>query len=585
MVAALVYLQLCSWWNQLLSQARRLRQPQYLLGLLAGLAYVGFFFLRPFEPARPTPPGGAEGALPPGLPRLGVAAEHLGAGGLFLAVALTWLLPSKRAGLDFTEAEIAWLFPAPLPRRLLVHHRLLKTQAGLVFSALVIALVTSAASQGRLHGSAIPGWWILMSALELHRQAAGFTRTRLLDRGVPNWLRRVAGLAVLGLMGLLVWRALAPRLAELTAGGEPPDTEGWAGLAGEVLGRGVVGAILLPLRWLSRPLVSLPSDESVMIWLPALGMLGLLYVWALRSAVGFEDESLDRAARRTRLVEAVRTGNWHLVAHQQSERRAPFPLPPRGPRLLALTWKNLISAQSIVASPVLIALGLSFLGALVAIRAMVPGAELLKMFGAIMVGMAPMVFFMGPELARFDLRQDLPQADILKTLPLPGWQVVLGELLAPALALTILQWLMIAAAVIALPEAAGSTKFPSEAKWSIALAAALLAPALNLTLLWLHNASALFFPAWVRLGPGGAAGFEVMGQRLLLMLAHLLGLAVALLVPAVLAAAVFLGARFVIAWTLALPLAALAGALALGFQWALGLKLLGDRFERMDITD
>jgi ABC-2 type transport system permease protein len=332
-------------------------------------------------------------------------------------------------------------------------------------------------------------------------------------------------------------------------------------------------------------MVSPPSEASLLLWLPALGMLALLYVWALRSAVGFEDESVDRAARRARMITAARTGNWHLASEHRSEAHAPFPLPSRGPRLLALTWKNLISAESFVASPILLALGLSLLFALIAVRVMLPGAEFLKMFGAIMVGVAPMVCFVGPELARFDLRQDLPQADILKALPLPGWQIVLGELLAPALALTLLQWLMILAAAIALPEMPGPKRFPAEAKWSIAATAALLAPALNLTLLLLHNASALLFPAWVRLGPAGAAGFEAMGQRLLLMLAHLLGLLVALLVPAVLATGVFFVGRLVMAWTLVLPLAGLVGALALGFQWALGLKLLGDRFERLDITE
>ena len=234
----------------------------------------------------------------------------------------------------------------------------------------------------------------------------------------------------------------------------------------------------------------------------------------------------------------------------------------------------------------MVAIGLSFLGALIAVRLTMPGAQFLKMFGALMAGVAPMMILVGPELARFDLRQDLPQADVLKTFPLPGWQIVLGEILAPALALTFLQWLMIAAAVIALPEVGprGTLSLPG-ALGSIAAAAMVLAPAVNLTLLLLHNGSALLFPAWVRLGPRGAQGFEAMGQRLLLMILHLAGLLLALLVPGVIGAVVFLAARFLLAWTLALPLAALVAALALGFQWALGLKLLGDRFERMDLTD
>jgi hypothetical protein len=585
MVAALVYLQLCSWWNLLLSQVRRLRQPQYLLGLLAGLAYLGFFFWRPFTARRPVPAGGVDPTVPGSFLEPG-SLELLAAGGLFLLVAFTWLLPSKRAALDFTEAEIAWLFPAPLRRRLLVHYRLLRTQAGLFFSALVMAVVTSAASQGRFMWSMLPGWWVLMSALEMHRQAAGFTRTRLLDRGLPNWGRRVLVLGALVAMGLLVWQRLAPHLAEF-ANAEPPNLPPWTAVVREVLGGGVVGAVLWPFRALARPLVALPSGASALTWLPAVGILVLLYLWALKSAVGFEDASLDRAERRTRLVEAVRTGNWHLAAEKQSEGHPPFPLPPRGPRLLALTWKNLISAQLLLASPLLVVLGVSLLGGLLAFRFALPEAPFLKFLAAILAGILPMVFLLGPELARFDLRQDLPQADILKTYPLPGWQVVLGELLAPAFVLTFLQWLMIAAAVIALPAMGHRGEWSLGNRVSIAAAAVLLAPALNLTLLLLHNGTALLFPAWVRPTgtAGSAAGIDAMGQRLLLMLVHLAGLLVGLLVPCALGGAAFLLTRLLFAWTIALPLAALVAALTLAGQGALGLKLLGDRFERMDITD
>lgn len=588
MVAALVYLQLCSWANLLLSQARRLRHPQYLLGLLAGVAYLGLVFWRPFTARHPVPAGGINPANPASFLE-GGSVEHLAAAGLFLLAAFTWLLPSKRAALDFSEAEIAWLFPAPLSRRVLVHYRLLKTQVGLVFSALVMALVTSAASQARFVWLMLPGWWILMSALEMHRLAAGFTRTRLLDRGLPNWARRLLVLGVLVAMGSLIWRNLTPHLTGL-AEAESPSLPQWTAAIEDGLGSGVVGAILLPLRTLARPLVILPSGAGLVTLLPALGVLALLYLWALKSAVGFEDESLDRAARRTRLVEAARAGNWHLAAEQRSEGHAPFPLPPRGVRLLALTWKNLISAQLLLTSPLLVVLGISLLGGLLAFRFTLPEAPFLKFFAAILAGILPMVFILGPELARFDLRQDLAQADILKTFPLPGWQIVLGELLAPAFVLTFLQWLMIAAAVIALPAIGHRGEWSLGSRVSIASAALLLAPALNLTLLLLHNGTALLFPAWVRpMGTAAtartAAGIDAMGQRLLLMLVHMAGLLVALLVPCALGGAFFLLTRLVLAWTLALPLAALVAALALGGQGALGLKLLGDRFERMDITD
>ena len=50
---------------------------------------------------------------------------------------------------------------------------------------------------------------------------------------------------------------------------------------------------------------------------------------------------------------------------------------------------------------------------------------------------------LGPQFLRQDFRQDVPLADILKTYPLRGWQLALGELLAPAAVLTGVQWFLL----------------------------------------------------------------------------------------------------------------------------------------------
>src|SRR5689334_3849550 len=127
MAAALLYLQFCSLKNRLLVRIKRLRQPKYLVGAMVGALYFYFYFFRYLF------------ALP-GRPatrlNLGVAAENLalfealGAAVLFLAVLLLgWVLPHERAALAFSEAEVAFLFPAPITRRGLIHFKLLRSQA------------------------------------------------------------------------------------------------------------------------------------------------------------------------------------------------------------------------------------------------------------------------------------------------------------------------------------------------------------------------------------------------------------------------------------------------------------------------
>ena len=48
-------------------------------------------------------------------------------------------------------------------------------------------------------------------------------------------------------------------------------------------------------------------------------------------------------------------------------------------------------------------------------------------------------------LAPFDFRGDVDQMALLKTLPTPAWRLALGEVLAPVLIFTLIQWAALAA--------------------------------------------------------------------------------------------------------------------------------------------
>jgi hypothetical protein len=578
MAAALLYLHLRQWQNRLLSQARRLRRPQYLVGALLGLAYFVFFFLRPFN--APPPGTGASGLFTAAArPVL-----EFGAAAGALAIMLgSWFFPSARAALDFTEAEIAFLFPAPVSRRTLVHFRLLKTQAGLGFSALVMTVVT-----WRMVGSTdawrlAVGWWLVMSTLEMHRQVAGFLRTRLLDRGLGNWTRR---LVIVGLVALLA--AVIRPAAEAAFAALPEETRGEPraviSVIQQVFGTGPLAWLLWPFRWIVRPLAAVDTREFVLALLPALGLLGALYATAVRTAIAFEEASLERAEKRSRLVKAAQSGNWTLTGPCTGEARAPFPLRPAGWRWVALSWKNMISTRNLFNLRVLVPLLAAALPVGIILATTSRPGSTARMIGAMALGLAPMVSLTGPELARFDLRQDLPLADQLKTYPLRGWQLVLGEVLAPVLFLAVIQAALLVTGAALVPVPSGVTD-PGIARGSAGLAALCFVLPVNLMIVLIHNASALLFPAWVRLGPAGAQGFEAIGQRMLLMLGQVLVLLVALLVPALFGGLVFFGLRWLAGWAIALPFAAGVAALILLGEGVLALLALGDRFERMDINE
>ena len=161
-------------------------------------------------------------------------------------------------------------------------------------------------------------------------------------------------------------------------------------------------------------------------------------------------------------------------------------------------------------------------------------------------------FFLGPQLLRQDLRSDLPNADILKTYPLAGWQIILGELLTPTAILSGLLWFSILAAVWALARMGGEPRpFELADRLIIAACLAVIVPPLCALQLLIPNAAAVLFPGWFQSMRTRGGGIEMMGQRLIFVFGQLLAVVVAILPAALLAAAVFIsGSILVLVWIL-----------------------------------
>lgn len=584
------YLLTRSLGNRLRVQFRRLRKPQYLVGTLFGLAYFWFFLIRPGAHQHQGPSAGpAWGGAVPGGTDLALLEAGIASGLLFFAF-LGWLLPVQRAALLLTEGEVAFLFPAPIGRRTLIRFHLLRAQVGLLFTALIMVLVWRRRSAG-WEGAALGlgGWWLLMVMLELHRQTAAFARTWLADRGIGPWRRRgfLLGAAAV-LAGVeLVW--LIPNLPVLTPEllGSPEELKG---LATTVVEGGPLGWVLVPVRWLVRPLIATEPVARLGGMAAQVVFCGLLYAVLMRLNVPIEEETLFRSQQRSQAIAHVRSGNWHLAGRRAKARKPWFRLRPTGVPWVGIWWKNLIAVKGIVGSRGL----LIFLPVFVAstlLPLMSKGATVAAVLAMMLVPLSAMLVMMGPHILRSDLRQDLQSLDALKPLPLRGWQVLLGEVLAPASVLTILQWGLLALfAVLATVAGSGEDRMPRELMaGGLPLIAAvfLFLPAFNFMSLLLLNGVAVLFPAWqTSLGGMGGRGFGVMGSQLLLMLGHLLGLAGMLLVPGGVGVAVGFGLVAAgVSWPWSVLPASVVGVLLLLAEAAGALLMLGDRFERLDPGD
>lgn len=600
MVRALLYLRLTSLKNSLLSRLRRLRQPKYLFGAIAGAAYFWFFFFRHLGgPIHRSAPNPAMPDMPEGLSLLPGETSPLvialGSVALFLLVAITWITPGQKPGLGFTEAETAFLFPAPVSRRMLIHFKLLSSQFTIFFTSVFFTLVSNRWSfmggNGITHAI---GWWVILSTLNLHFTGAVLVLTRLFERGASTLRRRLmlSGGIVLVIAGTLAWLW---RDLQAPAPGDVAELGAFTHYLLTVLTGGAIGWMLWPFRLVLGPFAAADLPAFFLALGPALLLLGAHYFWVMRmQEVSFEEASLAGAQKRTAVTAQVRAGQYRFGAEKPKARRSPFLLRDTGRVEIAFLWKNLLSTRSYFNLRTF-----AVLAAIVVVGSqwLPPTPQLKAAVGGITVFVAVCVMLYGPFMARQDIRSDLHHADILKTYPIRGPQLILGELLTPALILSAIFWLaLLAWTLVSMPSRTTSSWYGPALHLTFAgCAGALVAPLIALQLLVL-NAATLVFPGWLQSGrnPGG---IEVMGQRLIFFFGSFIVIIAALLPAAAAGALVLFGsygfstlihffrgsdAHFLTAWGL-LAAGMTAVAILVLEVWG-GIWWLGQRFEKFDLS-
>jgi hypothetical protein len=575
MIAALFYLQIHSARNRLIVRVKRLKQPKYLIGAIVGGAYFYFYFFRYLFR------GGAgrhamNGMIPPEYLPL---AESLGALALFLIVLLAWLLPSDRAALTFTEAEVAFLFPAPMTRRQLIHYKLVRSQLRIFFSALLLTLFSR-----RFGGNPLihaVGWWLILSTMSLHFLGASFARTLLLDHGVSNRLRRTVVFALLIGSAIFIWQWAKKTLPAPTAA----DLDNFSSVMNylkQLPDAGPALYLLFPFRLLVRPFLAPDATVFFVALAPAFLLFLLHYVWVVGSDVSFEDASLEASQKLAARTAAVRSGNWQAARQNQKAKRAWFNLAPTGPAATALLWKNLIGVGQIF-TPRLLVVFAVILGFFIFGFGGSAHAHNFSATAAIVIAaVLAYSLLLGPQLLRADFRSDLRMADILKTFPLPGWQIALGEILAPVAVLAGFQWLLLLfgfGVIIFLPPKHESLIV------AIGISAALLLPALDFLMLLIPNAAVLLFPSWIQVGKDGPRGIEATGQRLVFALGQMLVLLVTLIPATLVFAVVYFPLKMVLGPIAPVPFASLAAAIIVAVEAGFGVMLLGKFFERFDVME
>src|SRR5262249_39558684 len=114
-----------------------------------------------------------------------------------------------------------------------------------------------------------------------------------------------------------------------------------------LLSTGALAWLLLPAKWIIRPLAAANARDFFAALGPALLIYAVHYAWVLRTEVSFEEASIMKAEKRAARRSAMqRDGTVRLGRTQRKARRAPFKLAAGGRPEIAFLWKNLLASAS-----------------------------------------------------------------------------------------------------------------------------------------------------------------------------------------------------------------------------------------------
>jgi hypothetical protein len=285
------------------------------------------------------------------------------------------------------------------------------------------------------------------------------------------------------------------------------------------------------------------------------------------------------AARRVRRSEQG-------IGKQVTFRRIPppFRIPARARPEVAIYWKN-VTAELRISSPYLLImtvcalyfLGQSFYSSEPAVR---------TVLACIALSVAAIFPLLGSFAFSQDMRLDVSRIELLKSYPISGERLVAAEIASPLTFVAAVELMLLSVAAILFHTARLSTELDFLASPEFVLSTLMLAAPVCAAQLLIRNAVPILLPGWAMSAPDEQRGFNVMGQRILMMVGNLLALLFLLLPAACIVGPGLLMAKF---WFHgSMPVVALTTVLAaalLFFEVWLGIRFLGRQFEKIDVTN
>ncbi|HUR80301.1 MAG TPA: putative ABC exporter domain-containing protein, partial [Thermoanaerobaculia bacterium] len=411
MIRAFLFVTLRSFRNRFVSRLKRLRNIRYLLSFLAAMAYLWFTSFRHLFSARSP------------IAHMGIPVSalfiDLAAVVVLAMMILAWALPEQSAGLTFSEAEIQFLFPAPVTRRQLLLYKVLRAQPQVFISATILSFLM-------FRSAKFIGLWACFIVLSVYFTFVALARARLKLMGIGFLLRLPAVAAIVVGLSYLLWRTVNLAAfkgvgARMKPGRFPADLPG-------LFHGSLADAILFVPRLFAHAVLPLSILQLLLSCGILLVVALVVFELAARTNIAFEEASIHAsqksAARRARMSQQ-RVGQVVTFPRMPP----PFRIRPGARPEVAIYWKN-VTAGLRISSPWLLIMavcaiyfvGQSFYTHEPAVR------TTLATLALVLAGVFPLL---GSGVFTQDMRLDLPRIELLKSYPIPGDRLVAAEIAGP----------------------------------------------------------------------------------------------------------------------------------------------------------
>lgn len=348
--------------------------------------------------------------------------------GAFLALSIGSMIVLYQAfaagSLVFSIAHIDFLFPTPISRRSVLLVKLVKDYLKYAFwvtffvaflgSPICLSLKLSVFPDGLITIAALTGYLLLVVNVAHTLNIIftfGFERLKQAGRAVKLALALALGsVFVYG----LEYYIRTGSFDFVTAVNSP-----------------IIRTVFAPADWCADLVLAplLPVGHKELSYLPVIWILALVSFAILMSRKeNIYEPSLGVSVRASKLRLAMRSGDHtafrtEVMREKGSRKAGRFAIPPFGRGAVALFWKSLLVRYRMSSGQLILMVVLPALIALLARHTLAKEKEVLHYLPYVLV----YISFVLSITVQPQVRAELKQANILKSMPIAGWKVMLAQ--------------------------------------------------------------------------------------------------------------------------------------------------------------